>query len=183
MEKLYTSYGLKANERSYREKFSSAYKVLYRQNGGQEALCYLTEILDSAQENFPHLWVNGEKYVFSDDVIQAGEKLFQEFSKLKELVTDFMDNCTKTGNPRFSEKENELKESLRNFDVAWITYEQYYVYELMVIETDSRRFIINSIKIENELQRFEAKSNLRGEDLINNPTYNAKREELISQLS
>lgn len=116
-------------------------------------------------------------------MIQAGEKLFQEFLKLKELVTDFMENCAKTGNPRLSEKENELKETLRNFDVAWITYEQYYVYELMVIETDSRRFIINSIKIEKELQRFEEKSNLRGEDLINNPAYNAKREELISQLS
>jgi len=84
VEKLYVGYGLKVNERSYRDKFSQAYKILYRQNGGQDSLCYLTEILDSAQENFPHLWVNGEKYVFSDDVIQAGDALFREFMALKK---------------------------------------------------------------------------------------------------
>ena len=29
-------------------------------------LCYL---------GFPHLWVNGEKYVFSSEVLEAGQKL------------------------------------------------------------------------------------------------------------
>jgi hypothetical protein len=36
----------------------------------------LTEILDSAQEAFPYLWVNGEKYVFSKEVIEAGRNNF-----------------------------------------------------------------------------------------------------------
>lgn len=85
--------------------------------------------------------------------------------------------------PKFEDTENDLKQSLRNFDVAWTTYEQYYVYELMVIETDSRRFIINAIKADEELLNFENNSNLRGEDLLNNSDYNAKREELVSQLS
>ena len=60
-----------------------AYKTLYDQNGGFNSLCYLVEILDSAMENFPHLWVNGEKYVFSDDVTEAGQKLFQNFKQLE----------------------------------------------------------------------------------------------------
>jgi len=59
--------------RNYREQFSKAYKVLYKEG----SLCYLTEILDSAQEGFPYLWVNGEKYVFSHEVLDAGRKLFQ----------------------------------------------------------------------------------------------------------
>lgn len=58
--------------RTYREQFSKAYKVLYKEG----SLCYLTEILDSAQEGFPYLWVNGEKYVFSHEVLDAGRKLF-----------------------------------------------------------------------------------------------------------
>lgn len=45
--------------------------MLYKE--GQ--LDYLTEILDSAQEGFPFLWVNGEKYVFSREVLEAGKKL------------------------------------------------------------------------------------------------------------
>ncbi len=38
-------------------------------------LCYIPEILDSAQEGFPYLWVNGEKFEFSYDVLLKGERL------------------------------------------------------------------------------------------------------------
>lgn len=54
-------------------------------------MCYLQEILDSAQENFPHLWVNGEKYVFSDDVLSAGETLYRRFLELRDLINKIMD--------------------------------------------------------------------------------------------
>jgi len=64
-------------------------------------LCYLTEILDSAQENFPHLWVNGEKYVFSEDVTQAGEALYKRFLGLKEIITELMDNSINLKNLNF----------------------------------------------------------------------------------
>lgn len=50
---------------------------------------YLPEILDSAQESFDHLWVNGEKYVFSDHVVESGEELFGHFSKLKNFASSF----------------------------------------------------------------------------------------------
>ena len=53
----------------------------------------------------------------------------------------------------------------------------------MVIENDSRRFIRNSIKIERELAALEKSCGLRGEDLLSDGEYNAKREELILQLS
>jgi len=44
LEKLFEALGVKASNRKFRQKFSNAYKVLYKE--GQ--LCYLTEILDSA---------------------------------------------------------------------------------------------------------------------------------------
>lgn len=37
-------YGVKVTSRNYRNEFSKAYKILYKDN----KLCYLTEILDSA---------------------------------------------------------------------------------------------------------------------------------------
>lgn len=61
IEKLCESLKIKSQNRTYRKTFSNAYKVLYKEG----KLCYLTEILDSAQEAFPYLYVNGEKYVFS----------------------------------------------------------------------------------------------------------------------
>jgi hypothetical protein len=44
VEKLSQTLKIKFQNRSYRKKFSNAYKVLYKEGG----LCYLTEILDSA---------------------------------------------------------------------------------------------------------------------------------------
>lgn len=42
----------------------------------------------------------------------------------------------------------QLKDMLQTFDQLWVDYEQKYVYELMVIENDARRFIIESINCE-----------------------------------
>lgn len=68
-------------KRDYRGEFSQAYKHLYKEG----ELSYLTEILDSAQEGIPCLWVNSEKYTFSQEVLDNGAKLFEAFCNL--LVT------------------------------------------------------------------------------------------------
>jgi len=67
IQEMNAVYQIKEQNRSYWKKFSKAYRVLY-----EDGHTYLPEILDSAQEAFPFLWVNGEKYVFSDEVIDCG---------------------------------------------------------------------------------------------------------------
>ena len=57
---------------------------MYEQFNSEAA--YLPEILDSAQEAFDHLWVNGEKYVFSHEVLDAGRKLFQQFRIIQNII-------------------------------------------------------------------------------------------------
>ena len=47
---------------------------------------YLTEILDSAQEGFPSLWVNSEKYSFTRVVLDNGLALFDTFNKLTQVI-------------------------------------------------------------------------------------------------
>lgn len=69
----------------------------------------------------------------------------------------------------------KMKQSLRDFDIAWVTYEQFYVYELMVIETDSRRFIIDAIVIDEELRDIEASLEKTGSDPRSDEQYNEKR--------
>ena len=78
-------------DREYRETFTHSYKVLYAQmkeEFGSE-LGYLPEVLDSAQEAFDHLWVNGEKYIFSEHVIESGNHLFAQFSILRDQLSEF----------------------------------------------------------------------------------------------
>jgi hypothetical protein len=45
---------------------------------------------------------------------------------------------------------------LEQLDIKWTNYERGYVFELMVIETDARRFIVDTIKIEQEMTDFES---------------------------
>jgi hypothetical protein len=81
---------VKTASRQYRKEFSQAYRVLFV----DQSLCYLTEILDSAQEGtslvltpgFPFLYVNGEKYIFSQDVLEAGQKLFHGFCEIQHVM-------------------------------------------------------------------------------------------------
>lgn len=88
LENLFALSFLKRADRSYRQDFSAAYRVLY-DNPVASPLNYLVEILDSAQEAFPFLWVNGKKYEFSELVLQQGNMLYDTFTKLRETITNF----------------------------------------------------------------------------------------------
>lgn len=81
--------------------------------------------------------MNGEKYVFSDDVTAAGDKLYKHFLDLREISP---------GNSH---------DLLAGFESAYSTYEQYYVHELMVIEKDARRFITEAVEAEDALTQIE----------------------------
>jgi hypothetical protein len=89
VERLYEILQIAPVNKEYRLKFSKAYRVLYNQHQDNQ-LCFLPEILDSAQEAFPFLWVNGEKYVFSKDVLDHGKSLFKQFCVIRRFMARFV---------------------------------------------------------------------------------------------
>ena len=93
---------------------------------------YLVDILDSAQEACPYMWVNGEKYVFSEHVIQKGISMFATLVDLTRRIPKIQT----TGDME------ELKKLITSFDVEWCAYEKAYISELIIIENDARRFIL-----------------------------------------
>lgn len=155
VEKLCEVYKVPCASRKYREKFSKAYRVLYKEN----SLCYLTEILDSAQEGFPYLYVNGEKYVFSAEVLQAGSDLFQNFVRLQYLLKDIYNKvCDETYSGTVEETREDISQCIQEFDTLWVEFEQLYVHELMAIESDARRYIEEAIQLEHQISLIELKS-------------------------
>ena len=56
-----------------------------------------------------------------------------------------------------------------------MTYELYYVYELMVIESDARRFIIEAIELERKLTDIENTLSQIDCNIANNERYNETR--------
>lgn len=84
VESLVAALNVSFVDRSYRDEFSLPYRTLY----SEDSLCYLTEVLDSAQEGLPFIVLNSEKYIFSSTVITKGNELFFTFVFLKELIKD-----------------------------------------------------------------------------------------------
>lgn len=143
-------------------------------------MCYLTEILDSAQEGFPYLWVNGEKYVFSPDVLDAGRKLFQQFRMIQNIIRNVYDRIIEdTVNITVQSIVEDMAKHLDEFDHTWVTYEQIYVVELMLIEQDARRFITEAIKTDKELAQIEQREKARGRIVVDTAEYTEKRGNLI----
>ena len=165
--------------RTYREQFSKAYKVLYKEG----SLCYLTEILDSAQEGFPYLWVNGEKYVFSHEVLDAGRKLFQQFRIIQNIIRNLYERIIEdTVNITVQSIIEDMAKHLDEFDQTWVNYEQIYVLELMLIEADARRYITEAIETDKELAQIEQKEKARGRIVVDTAEYTEKRSKLITIL-
>lgn len=119
IERLCEGFKAKCATRKYRDQFSKAYKVLYNEG----SLCYLTEILDSAQEGFPYLWVNGEKYIFSQDVLEAGRKLFTQFKLIQQIIRNIYERIMEEVNITVQEVFDEMAKNLQEFDHTWVAYE------------------------------------------------------------
>lgn len=109
-----------------------------------ESQAFLVDILDTAQEAHPHMWVNGEKYVFSEHVIRKGIDLYQKFQEINTLIPIV----------RSLPELYSLKSLLTSFDSQWCVYELAYIGELMVIERDARRFIYDLTNAKHNCKAF-----------------------------
>jgi hypothetical protein len=82
VESLLKIMKVKSVDRLYRKSFTQPYVGLYN----EEELCYIPEILDAAQEKQQFIILNGEKYYFSPEVIQAGDTLYDAFIELHTAI-------------------------------------------------------------------------------------------------
>jgi hypothetical protein len=112
------------------------------------------------------MWVNGEKYIFSEHIVEGGQQLYEQFKSLLACITSInRDLSSPNLNYDFDQIEEQnrlipgrmkaIREELSKFDTLWTIYEQSYIFELMVIEGDARLFVTDSIKVESDLQTAE----------------------------
>ena len=95
------------------------------------------------------MWVNGEKYVFTVDVLDAGSKLIESFYRVQHVLRHaYSRACQETPDFSSSVLKKEISNVLQEFDQIWVSFEKSYVKELMTIESKSRRFISKAIDID-----------------------------------
>jgi len=73
----------------------------------------------------------------------------------------------------------EIIESLEEFDEIWVNYEKLYVFELMLIESDARRFVTQAIEADKDITQAEIRERAKGKIMIEDPSYNKNRRKLV----
>jgi hypothetical protein len=129
------------------------------------------------------LWVNGEKYVFSREVLDAGAGLFNSFCKVQHFFRDIYHRVCEESNPGTVDSiRDEIRQALEAFDTNWSSFERLYVNELMLIEADARQFITDAIEIEKELMLIEVKEKAKGRTVLDCEIYNKHRGRMVEQI-
>jgi len=103
--------------------------------------------------------VNGEKYEFSQEVIELGTKLFQCFLELQRVMRKSFLSSNYEHTQHFNSIRDEMVEVFEAFDVSWASYEELYVKELMSIEQQARKYITDAIDTEKRLTELEQNAN------------------------
>jgi hydrogenase maturation factor len=68
--------------------------------------------------------VNGEKYVFSQEVLEAGRKLFQQFRMIQSIIRNMYERIIEdTVNVTVQEIVEDMAKHLEEFDGTWVAYE------------------------------------------------------------
>lgn len=95
----------------------------------------------------------------------------------------FFSICEETDCPKIEEMFEEVTLNLESFDKTWVTYENLYVFELMLIERDARRFITQAIALEKELTSQEVRERAKGKIVMDCPEFNKNRAGLVEVLN
>jgi hypothetical protein len=79
---------------------------------------------------------------------------------------------------------SKVEQLLEQFDQDWSIYEKGYVTELMNIEADARRFVIEAITLCEEMSSFETEQRRKGKVFFTQmEEYNKLRNKFLRQIS
>lgn len=118
--------------------------------------------------------------MFSQDVLEAGQKLYHGFREIQHVIKNIYSlACEENPHASVEEIKEDIKVNLEAFDKYWVTFEQLYVFELMLIEADARRFITNAVEIEKEIIAMEMKERSKGKIFLDSEDYNSLRKKLV----
>ena len=126
-------FGVKTASRDYWKEFSQAYRVLFV----DQSLCYLTEILDSAQEG---RWTNVQDFLSYTWTVKStssvktywkpGKSCFMDFAKYSTWSRIYTpckwitsSACDENPHVTLEEIRNDIKVNLEEFDKYWVTFE------------------------------------------------------------
>jgi len=137
--------------RSYRLAFTINYRALFP----DEARNYRVDVLEASVEQYAVIWVNGDTFEFTAEAMRRAEALQRAWAELGALIDRHVPPPTlpQTARPTRSEWRNALVA----LDCSWASFEHKYIAELIAIEEQARRLVVQAIEHERAMQMLEAK--------------------------
>lgn len=148
---------LETAPRRYRETFTVNYRSLFP----DEARNYRIDVLEASADQYAMIWVNGEKFEFTEEAMHRAEALQRCWLELGALLERW---SQATEQPWWSSRpcRTDLRGALVALDLAWAGFEQRYISELIGIEEKARGVVSQASERERLLQLHEARAATRG---------------------
>jgi len=164
---------LDAASRSYRIGFTINYRALFP----DEARNYRVDVLEASVEQYAVIWVNGDKFEFSQEAMRRADALQSRWSELCALLDLWSQACEQQHSQQRPSR-SDLRSALVALDSAWASFEDKYISELIEIEGKARRMIVQAIEHERRIQYLEAQHG-EGEALEQIPEYQEELMQLV----
>jgi hypothetical protein len=139
---------LEAAPRKYRSKFTVNYRAIFP----DENRNYRVDILEASAEQYAVIYVNGDKFEFSADTMRQADELQGAFGELRSVFGRWA-TSKKQGAPKPT--KNDLQQAMDAVDIAWASFEDKYISELIGIEYKARQLIVDAYTYEERLQQLE----------------------------
>eukprot|EP00930_Biecheleria_cincta_P013487 TRINITY_DN11991_c0_g4_i1.p1 TRINITY_DN11991_c0_g4~~TRINITY_DN11991_c0_g4_i1.p1 ORF type:complete len:546 (+),score=99.11 TRINITY_DN11991_c0_g4_i1:78-1640(+) len=170
LEEAAVALRLQPADRSYRANFSVNYQALFSDYSRQ----YRVDILEASLVQTAAIWVNGDKFEFSQEAMMRAEML-------KQCWTNVTVTLEKWNHPGTRQRAKQLRGALRTLDTAWAAFEHKYINELMAIEARPRMLMMAAIENEQKLQDLETKH--RHQQVATRPEYMDAQTSLVQKIS
>lgn len=140
--------------RAYRSKFTVNYRALFP----DEARNYRVDVLEASVKQNDVIWVNGAKFEFSAEAMQRADALQLAWQTLGTLLRRWSRAPEETrtfARPALVEASTALVA----LDFAWASFEHQYISELIEIEEQARKLIVQAIEHDKRLRNLEVEEN------------------------
>lgn len=151
----------------------AAFTLHYRAFFSDETRQYRVEVLAASIQQHAAIWVNGDRFNFSSEVVASSLKLRAALFRIFAVLDSRIKAAEQGGSAASRSSCNELREALHAFDIAWVEFEQRYIGELIEIEKTARGLLVEAIEHAKRLQDLEV--NCRTSNLV--PLADDYREE------
>mmetsp|Transcript_122130 Transcript_122130/g.272710 ORF Transcript_122130/g.272710 Transcript_122130/m.272710 type:complete len:447 (+) Transcript_122130:121-1461(+) len=154
MENTARTMCLEVADRRFREKFSANYRALFPDG----ARHYRVDVLEASVDQHSAIWVNGDKFELSEAAIGHAEALQRHWGQLGTLLARWPLSRDGEAVPESASSRPtraELVTELESLDKAWACFEHQYIAELIAIEEQARKLIVQAVDQESRLRALE----------------------------